>query len=385
MRDFTAPLSALVEPVREMVFTGKDRSLPYVGLEHLKSDRSRVALTGVSDDSISMNVAFRPGDILLGKLRPNLHKSVMVDFPGYCSTELIVLRPRLTVDPSYAGWMLRSEKVFAEAVRTAEGTRMPRTSWSRLRNLEIWCPPPAEQQRIAEILDELDHAIEACNHVLEKLGTAQVALLRSILIDIQAPSRPLADLLSVNPRNGYSPKEVEGWTGVLALGLGCLTVSGFSPRQLKNVPASDDRYWGAWLSDGDLLMSRSNTLEMVGLVGRYRDVGVPCIYPDLMMKLVPNSLVRPEFLEISLSDANARRQIKSLAQGTSGSMVKISADTARRLQVRVPSLPEQDRILRAAAMAKSEIAAKGHEKNKLVQLKRGLMEDLLSGRVRVPR
>jgi type I restriction enzyme, S subunit len=309
----------------------------------------------------------------------------MVDFPGYCSTELIVLRPRLTVDPSYAGWMLRSEKVFAEAVRTAEGTRMPRTSWSRLRNLEIWCPPPAEQQRIAEILDELDHAIEACNHVLEKLGTAQVALLRSILIDIQAPSRPLADLLSVNPRNGYSPKEVEGWTGVLALGLGCLTVSGFSPRQLKNVPASDDRYWGAWLSDGDLLMSRSNTLEMVGLVGRYRDVGVPCIYPDLMMKLVPNSLVRPEFLEISLSDANARRQIKSLAHGTSGSMVKISADTARRLQVRVPSLPEQDRILRAAAMAKSEIAAKGHEKNKLVQLKRGLMEDLLSGRVRVPR
>ena len=157
--------------------------------------------------------------------------------------------------------------------------------------------------------------------------------------------RPLASFLARPPHNGFSPNEVEDWTGVLALGLGCLTVDGFRPRQLKNIPAQDSRYTGAWLSDGDLLMSRSNTLDMVGLVGRYRDIQTPCIYPDLMMRLAPNSLVLPRFLELTLQSSAVRTQIKSFAQGTSASMVKISAATVMRLHVRIPDLPEQKRVV----------------------------------------
>jgi type I restriction enzyme S subunit len=169
--------------------------------------------------------------------------------------------------------------------------------------------------------------------------------------------RPLADFLACSPRNGFSPNETEDWTGVLALGLGCLTVNGFAPRQLKNVPARDVRYAGAWLSDGDLLMSRSNTLDMVGLVGRYRDVGTPCVYPDLMMRLTPNSLVLPRFLEITLQSSVVRAQIKSHAQGTSASMAKISAATIQRLQVRIPALAGQQRIVEIFDAADATIDA----------------------------
>lgn len=169
--------------------------------------------------------------------------------------------------------------------------------------------------------------------------------------------RPLADFLVYSPRNGFSPNEAEDWTGVLALGLGCLTVNGFAPRQLKNVPARDVRYAGAWLSDGDLLMSRSNTLDMVGLVGRYRDVGTPCVYPDLMMRLTPNSLVLPRFLEITLQSPVVRAQIKSHAQGTSASMAKISAATVQRLQVRIPALAGQQRIVEIFDAADATIDA----------------------------
>ena len=71
-------------------------------------------------------------------------------------------------------------------------------------------------------------------------------------------------------------------------------------------------------------MSRSNTREAVGFVGRYRDVGSPCTYPDLMMRLVPNEKVLPEYLELALRGHHSRRQIQSAASGTSGSMVKQS-------------------------------------------------------------
>jgi type I restriction enzyme S subunit len=92
-------------------------------------------------------------------------------------------------------------------------------------------------------------------------------------------------------------------------------------------------------------MSRSNTFDLVGLVGRYRDVGAPCIYPDLMMKLAPKSDVSSAFLEVVLRSTQMRSKIKAIAQGTSGSMVKVSAATISNLRIRIPSLAEQQGIM----------------------------------------
>jgi len=168
-----------------------------------------------------------------------------------------------------------------------------------------------------------------------------------------------------------------------ALGLSCLTPHGFEPRQLKNIPAHDIRNIPALLNDGDLLMSRANTLDLVGLVGIYRDVGSPCIYPDLMMRLTPIESCRAEYLELLLQSNDVRRQIRSIAQGTSESMVKINGSSVCRLQVAVPSLDEQDRILTVVNTFRNEIRTKKREHTKLITLKQGLMKDLLTGQTRV--
>jgi type I restriction enzyme S subunit len=249
---------------------------------------------------------------------------------------------------------------------------------------EILLPPVTEQRKIAEILDGIDHGIASTEAVIAKLKLKNFGLLRALLHGVDAQARPLIDFLTAQPRNGFSPNEAESWTGVVALGLGCLTTDGFVPRQVKNVPAHDVRYAGSWLSDGDLLMSRSNTFDLVGLVGRYRDVGVPCVYPDLMMKLAPNRLVRSEFLELVLRNIDTRENIKRMSQGTSGSMVKISAGGIVKLLVRIPNLQKQDRLLSIFAAETADIQALEREKAKLRLLKQGLMDDLLTGRVRVP-
>lgn len=157
----------------------------------------------------------------------------------------------------------------------------------------------------------------------------------------------LGSVLESPPKNGYSPKDVPEWTGLKALGLGCLTPRGFAPSQLKNVPDSvmARRFT---LADGDLLMSRANTRELVGLAGRFTQIEAACIYPDLMMRLRPKAeQCLPGYLEIVLRSATVRRAVQAGARGTSESMVKISASLVEDLQIPLPPLPEQRDIVAA--------------------------------------
>src|SRR5436190_35975 len=86
-------LDDLVAQVSDRVTVAKDPDFAYVGLEHIPSSGSALLSSGSPGYSISTNTVFRPGDILFGKLRPRLRKAASVSFRGYCSTDILVLRP----------------------------------------------------------------------------------------------------------------------------------------------------------------------------------------------------------------------------------------------------------------------------------------------------
>ena len=69
-------LGDLVEERAERIATRKDPSLPYIGLEHIPQGAPSILGSEPSESSISANAVFEAGDILFGKLRPNLRKSV---------------------------------------------------------------------------------------------------------------------------------------------------------------------------------------------------------------------------------------------------------------------------------------------------------------------
>ncbi|WP_437059569.1 restriction endonuclease subunit S [Streptomyces sp. enrichment culture] len=113
-------------------------------------------------------------------------------------------------------------------------------------------------------------------------------------------------------------------------------------------------------------MSRANTRELVGLVGVYRDVGTPCIYPDLMMRLVPDeSVCLSSYLELALGMDATRKELRARARGTSESMVKVSAPLVQSLRVPVPPLDEQRRIVHAHEVVERRIAALERVREKL--------------------
>jgi len=86
------PLSKISNLITDRIVYKKDESLPYIGLEYIEQGSPFLIGKGESQDSTSTNTVFRTGDILFGKLRPNLRKSLRVDFDGYCSTDILVIR-----------------------------------------------------------------------------------------------------------------------------------------------------------------------------------------------------------------------------------------------------------------------------------------------------
>ncbi|MGC4931823.1 restriction endonuclease subunit S [Streptomyces sp. DT117] len=281
------------------------------------------------------------------------------------------------IDPYFLAYAIkvRTPEILRMVEETSHGTG--RLDTARLQELEIGVPSMAEQCRIVAANSAFEQRIAALEKSLEKLGIVRRGLIGDAM---SGPFVRLGNLLSEKPRNGFSPPEVHEWTGLLTLGLGCLTPQGFIPRQLKRIPSTVQAEKFI-LSDGDFLMSRANTRELVGLAGRFRDVGQPCIYPDLMMRLRPDSdRCLPSYLEIVLGTSAIRKAVQGAARGTSESMVKISSGVVEALRIPLPALRVQEEIVAAVGALDARIAKQGAAVAKLRVIQEGVVEELLGGR-----
>jgi type I restriction enzyme S subunit len=139
------------------------------------------------------------------------------------------------------------------------------------------------------------------------------------------PSGRLRDILKSSPRNGWSAHCDNLPDGVPVLGLGAVTGFRFRGEQHKrtSLPVNADAHY--WLNSGDILITRSNTPELVGHVAIYDGTPHPCIYPDLMMKIeIDPRKANARFVWYWCQTSVVRKYIQARARGTSSSMRKIA-------------------------------------------------------------
>ncbi len=99
---------------------------------------------------------------------------------------------------------------------------------------------------------------------------------------------------------------------------------------------------------GDLLMSRANTIQLVGNCVLVRNEPVRNIMlSDKVLRLVPNERIDSEFLLYSLKTSNCRTQIQVMSTGNQDSMRNIGQDRIRKIDISLPPLSEQQRIVAA--------------------------------------
>ncbi len=127
----------------------------YVGLENIESKTGR--LIGfepkIGKEIKSTCKCFKKGDILVGRLRPNLNKVYWNDSieEGICSTEIIVLRPdNGKVNAEYLAEIIRTDAINESIVNLIKGAALPRINVTDLLELKIPVPAKDIQDGLAK-------------------------------------------------------------------------------------------------------------------------------------------------------------------------------------------------------------------------------------------
>ena len=131
--------------------------------------------------SLSTKSAFKPGDVLYGKLRPYLNKVVLADSPGFCTTEIIPITPGATIESRYLQLVLRSPYFLTYVAKRSYGMKMPRLGTKDLESARIPRPPLAEQKRIVAKVDELMALCDRLEAQLKERDVKQAALAKAAL------------------------------------------------------------------------------------------------------------------------------------------------------------------------------------------------------------
>ena len=155
----------------------------------------------------------------------------------------------------------------------------------------------------------------------------------------------LGATLEEKPRNGVSLKPVEHVTNAKTLKLSATSSGTFDGSQTKylDLDVEEDSY--LWLRDGDILIQRANSLELVGTAAVYRGAPSEFIYPDLMMKCRAVFPESTDYLHHVLSARITRDYFKSKASGSAGNMPKVNQDTVINTLIPLPPLAEQAAIV----------------------------------------
>ncbi len=301
---------------------------------------------------------------------------------------LMLLRPDPSVlDPIYLLSQISSGLVRSRIATLTAGTTNPHLNVSEVRSFLLPVPPITEQRGIAEILDTLNEVIRSTERLIDKLEKVKQGLVHDLL------TRAVTNAGRVSPLG-----EVSVIAGGVTLGrsisgsgtveLPYLRVAnvqdGFiDTREMKTVRilrTELDRYR---LRAGDVLMTEGGDFDKLGRGSVWDGSIDPCLHQNHVFRVrCDPSVLLSEFLAMYSSSPAGRRHFVLISKQTTN-LASINMTQLKAFPVPIPPLREQSRIVTVANAQDDEIRGASAILRKLRLLKRGLLGDLLTGRVRV--
>ena len=260
-------------------------------------------------------------------------------------------------------YFLRKEFI-QDCIKNSKGSAQLNMSTEWLKGYPIPLPPLAEQQRIIDRIEslfaKLDEAKQKAQDALDSFETRKAAILHKAFTgELTAQWRKehgvgmetwssckLIDILVEKPRNGYSPKPVDYVTACKSMTLSATTTGVFKPEFFKYIDEEIPEDSHLWLTPGDILIQRANSLEKVGMSAIYTGAEYEFIYPDLMMKLTVKEPNNKHYVDYYLKTDEILNYFRSNATGTAGNMPKINQKVVSETPLILPETQEQAEIVR---------------------------------------
>ena len=286
------------------------------------------------------------GSVLLSSRAPIGHVAIntqpMATNQGFKS---LVPKPDV-VDAKYLYHWLRANTSYLQGL--GNGATFKEISKAVVSKVEVPLPPLDEQRRIATILDQANDIRTKHRQVVDHLAGLAEAIFLDMFGD---PDQALASGSAV--RFG-EVADLQGGRNLVAddqdsvsefrvLKISSVTYGDFKPSESKALPAGYVPPADHLVRQGDLLISRANTAELVGAVAYVQDEPSNLVLPDKVWRFVwrnPDSV--PLYYRSLFRTPSVRRRISQLASGTGGSMKNISK--AKLVELELPAVtPEQQR------------------------------------------
>ncbi len=331
----------------------------------------------------------RTGDVLIVRSgEPGVACVVTSEYDGCNCIDLVITRPnREKVLPQYLSYYLNSD-IAKQSIQSVQGgLAQKHLNVSAVNKLRIPLPPLPEQQKIAAILSTWDRAIE----LTEKLVAAKQRLKQALFAKFFSKQQ-----------NSHSPKAKDEDRRVE---IGKLVRKRFEKScDLDKYPLHSftiedgvtqktDRYERSFLLRdaenngysvvhfGDFVINPMNL--RFGAIGRSQvrfPVTVSAYY-DVFH--IVDSNCDPIYLEYLLKSPFLMHTYERVSAGSLIEKKRVHFSEFGKIRIELPSLPEQKRISVILGVMDRELRLLTLKRKQLLQQKKGLMQQLLTGKVRV--
>jgi type I restriction enzyme S subunit len=377
----------------------------YIEMDALNTELPFPDYFGERNASEYSGKTFTQGDTLFARITPCTENGKAALVPemetevGIGSTEFAVLSPKSDIiHPWLLYYLNKSHPVHNYAVSRMRGsTGRQRVPFNMFRKeLDFPLPPLSEQRKIATVLHTVDQAIQKTEAVIEQVERLEKGTIQSLLSDgirnaVEKKDTPIGEVPEhwdvrqvrdlTNVTVGYV-QNIDGHFNNSDDGIRLYRTKDISSRGLQ---VQDESYVtqefhadnkGSQLTAGDLI------------VARHGDSGQAAVIPEstpeahcqnAVIVRSSNEFVS-KFLEYLFNYEVTRQR---LLAWKAGSVQKVVSTTAvQNFRIPLPSIEEQNEIVEKLSSVNDRLENEDVYLQTLHTLKRGLMQDLLSGEVR---
>lgn len=346
------------------------------------------------EDLTGYKIAY-PEDIVLNSMNVFIGSVGLSSYFGCVSPAYYMLHPRNKNDSvAFFNYLFQTKELQAKLHGYGNGImeiRM-RIQMSKLNSVQLPVPPSDVQQKIAAYLDrkcsQIDAIIARQQEVIEKLKAYKLSIITEAVTSVDSQMCRLRNCITTIEQ-GWSPApaeivEEDGW---FVLSLSAVKNGKFVKLSKKPIDANENIPMQLTLKVGDLLMTRSNTRELVGDVCLVDSDCPKTIFSDLIYRISLNNTLLPCYAIFLLQSAFIRQQIQESARGSSGTMPKISHKSIKNLNIYLPSLPKQREISDFLRNKCNNIDTCIQEKERLIKkltaYKKSLIYEVVTGKKEV--
>ena len=244
--------------------------------------------------------------------------------------------------------MLKSLKEIEQ--RTAFVT-VKHLSAKELNKLELDVPELTKQDKIADTLSRLERVIEARKEELEELDELIKARFVELFGDpIKNPKGwdvvKLSECLERIDNGKSFTCDSNAREGVFPaiLKLSAATYGDYRPYENKALLDEKQFVESVEVHRGDLLFTRKNTPDLVGMAAYVFETPEKLMMPDLIFRLVTNERMTPIFLWQLINNREFRPVIQGISGGSAKSMSNISKERLKNIEVICPPISEQKKL-----------------------------------------